>query len=83
MNHFETMLIPCGKRILSMQLNGAQDLNPRTVVRLLDNQTVLRSNVLYLGTAKMAAGILEDKYLIEPGCFLVIAVSSDKAIELP
>lgn len=83
MNHFETMLRPCGKRLLSLQLNNAQDLNTRTAIRLLDNQAVLRSNTLYLGTAKMAAGILEGKCLVEPGCFLVIAVSNDKSLDMP
>ena len=44
---------------------------------------MLQTNVLYIGTAKMAAGVLEGRVHIEPSCCILIALSSANALELP
>lgn len=79
MIHFETMLMPFGKRVTSLRLSEGVDVNGSTTVEMLDGQEVLETNVLYIGTPKMAAGVLEGCVRLEPACFLVIASGSSSA----
>lgn len=76
MKNFEMMLMPFGNRVTGIQLPTNADVNENTVIELLDNQTQLRTNVLYLGTPKTAAGILDGQVKVEPACFIVIASAS-------
>ena len=73
MKNFETMLMPFGARVAGIRLPANIDVNENTVIELLDSQKQLQTNVLYLGTAKSAAGIMEGSVSIEPASFLIIA----------
>ena len=83
MTRFEEMLMPFGRRVASLRLTGGMDVDASTAVELLDDQRVLQTNVIYLGTAKMAAGLADGSVYVEPSSFILIATGSGQSFPVP
>lgn len=81
MKHFEAMLLPYGQRLLHLHLSAQCDITPHTTIEFLDDQTVLRTDVIYLGTPKMATAILKGQVSLEPACFILLGGCSAPVLD--